>query len=224
MVENKTQIEQTKRLYIQGKLTPEETVEFENYFLDKPELIEQLELEMALKQHLPAVGLETQRTQETAKTPVKFGWLTKVIDSLRQPLTVSVATAVVCAVSFSWYWQGQQGFEGSGKVSLVYVSPMRDITNEQQATLSVASARARGDEQVTLVLQPSLIAQTQFMVNLVNPQGKQLLEFTEVNTQGMGDLVITVPIERLTQGVWTIELKPKGQTQSVEKLLLNITE
>lgn len=224
MGEIKTQIEQTKRLYIQGKLTPEEVVEFEQYFLDEPELVEQIELEMALKQHLPDVELDAAIAKHQ---PKKVSWLAKIMDSLRQPIAASmaasVATAIICAVSFSWYWQGKQAtpdFTGSGKVNLVYVSPMRSGVLDEQATLSMA----RGDEQVTLVLQPSDTTASTFNIKMLGPKGKVVQAFNQIDVQGMGDLIIALPMQQLNEGTWTFEIRAVGQTDVVERLVLHVTD
>ncbi|MEP4299102.1 MAG: hypothetical protein ABJ340_05400, partial [Paraglaciecola sp.] len=41
--------------YLRNKLTPEETVEFEEYIMDKPHLLEQLELDSVMVETMPNV-------------------------------------------------------------------------------------------------------------------------------------------------------------------------
>ena len=225
MVEDKRQIEQTKRLYIQGKLTPEEAEEFEVYFLDKPELVEQIELEMALQQHMPAVSLapikDDVKEQSEQMDNINSRWLTKAL----QPMLASAATFIICLVSFSWYWQGsEQGqtpeFTGSGKVNLVYVAPVRSGVTSPEASLSLTDS----DEQVTIVLQPSNTVATEFDISMISPNGKVMREFSQVSMQGMGDLVIAVPMAQFNQGDWIFEIKAIGDSDDVERLVLTVTD
>ncbi len=194
--------------YLRGELTAEELEDFEVYLMDKAELLEELELDMLLQQHLPLVQFDNKQ--------VSSKWLSWPA----QPLVASFATLVVCAFSFILYLQIEDGaFKASGKVNLVYISPLRSSSQEQQATLSIA----KGDEQITLVLQPSLIGTESFNIKMFDPKGLQVIEFKLVGIQGMGDLVISVPGKLLKPGLWTFELSPTNESEQLERLILKIT-
>lgn len=60
--------------YLHNKLTPEETVEFEEYMLDKPELLERLELDMVLMETLPKMFEQIQKSISNKKS-----WWTPIL-------------------------------------------------------------------------------------------------------------------------------------------------
>lgn len=59
--------------YLKGQLSPEETIAFEEYILDKPELLEQLELDSVLIKTLPQI--EESRAKESFFTKLLSSWL-----------------------------------------------------------------------------------------------------------------------------------------------------
>ena len=213
---DKEKLERTKSLYLRGKLTPEEAVAFETYFIDKPELLEALEVDMLLQQQMPAVSFG-QDINKSGSANDK--WFVQYL----QPLMASAATLLICIASFNWYWQGQDvtaDFNGSGKVNLVYVSPVRSGVLDEQANLSLNTK----DEQVTIVLQPSNTVATIFDIKMIRPNGDVVKAFNQVNVQGMGDLVIAVPMAQFNQGNWTFEIRAIGDTDDVERLRLTVTD
>ena len=84
--------------YLRGSLTPEESIEFEEYLIDKPELIEQLEIDSQLMKTLPAVDYKSKRPQTASMQKLWF-WTT--------PLRASFATGFSCLLGFYlflFYW------------------------------------------------------------------------------------------------------------------------
>ena len=55
------QFNEVSQRYLKGLLTPEESIDFENYILDKPELIEQLEMDSVLYKTMSHVKTKSQK-------------------------------------------------------------------------------------------------------------------------------------------------------------------
>ena len=53
--------------YLQGKLSPEEEAEYEAWFMDKPEILDQLETQQAIRDGFKAAGEESSR-----RAPVRY--------------------------------------------------------------------------------------------------------------------------------------------------------
>ena len=86
--------------YLHNKLTPEETVKFEEYILDKPELLERLELDMVLVETLPDVVLEKAKeakvnTNHTTNAVEKNHWWTPLLSHLTAVAASGALVAVV---------------------------------------------------------------------------------------------------------------------------------
>ncbi|WDE05286.1 hypothetical protein SG34_029030 [Thalassomonas viridans] len=95
--------------YLHGSLTPEECIEFEEYLIDKPELIEQLEIDSQLMKALPEVDYSTPEADNTPKK----GWSFPLTDWLSlTPLKASITTALLCLLGFNLVdssWQQADG-------------------------------------------------------------------------------------------------------------------
>jgi hypothetical protein len=88
--------------YLNGKLTPEETVEFEEYILDKPELLEQIELDSVLVKTLPDVDLAKfkdpkENTTHASHTIEKSHWWTPLFSHLT---AIAASSALVAVLYF----------------------------------------------------------------------------------------------------------------------------
>ena len=213
--------------YSRGQLTPEESIVFEIYLLDKPELIEQLELERLLIKHLPQVDFSQQQKKSAVSWwPSSIVILQLITRWLSAPIGASVTTAAVCVMLFSGFWQlsapAQWAGQISAKVDMIFVAPMRSSdrrNNNAVATL----AQSKKSELTMLVIQPSNVVATSFDVRIVSQQsGAIIVKQTKVQTQGMGDVVLSVPSTLLTAGLWDIELTPTNSNQEKEVLVLEV--
>lgn len=104
--------------YLQGKLTPEETVEFEEYLMDKPELLEQLELDSVMVEHLPNVFNSPPKTAQNKRSR----WT---------PLFSHITAIAACSLLAVTLWLGQPNSEISPNFSpnIVYLENYRSATN-----------------------------------------------------------------------------------------------
>ena len=111
--------------YIRGQLTPEEAAEFESYFIDKPDLLEQIELETVLYEQIPKVEIQPQE-----KNDLSLNWLGKLTAWMGQSTANTlVAFAGSCMLGIGLTLMtiqgepGQQGAAGIGQV--VYTDTYR---------------------------------------------------------------------------------------------------
>lgn len=88
----------TVQRYLHNKLTPEETVEFEEYILDKPELLERLELDMVLVETLPHVKTQRHEQHKISLGSRSPSFWTAIFGT---PLRTSIFTACACILCFS---------------------------------------------------------------------------------------------------------------------------
>ncbi len=193
--------------YLRGELTAEELEDFEVYIIDKPELLEELEVDELLDHHLPL----TMSVSRQASSKL-FSWLT-------QPLAASFTTLVICVFGFISYLQlDNSGNKTSSRVKFTYISEsiMRDGSTEEQGPLLISE----NDELYTLVLQPRQTS-TNFDILMINPLGGEVIQFKDVQVQE-GNLVLSVPSQFLSPGIWTFELTARSQMEHSEKLLLRV--
>jgi hypothetical protein len=106
------------RQYLKGKLTPEETVEFEEYILDKPELLELLEMDSVMVEHLPKEFSSPPKIEQNKKS----GWT---------PLFSNITAIAACSLLAVTLWLGQPTSEINPNFSpnIVYLENYRSANS-----------------------------------------------------------------------------------------------
>ncbi|WDD99203.1 hypothetical protein [Thalassomonas actiniarum] len=134
--------------YLRGGLTPEESMEFEEYLIDKPELIEQLEIDNQLMKVLPEVDYSKHESK------------TSLLDFLMTPLRASFATGVSCllAVYLFTLYKGGIPAPPDGLVAkqsqVVFLDTFRGSANEQQVSRTIPLSAGTNSISIGIPAEP----------------------------------------------------------------------
>lgn len=196
--------------YLGGKLTPEETVEFEEHILDKPELLEQLEMDSVFTEHLPNVATDKTIPHMTSIWQKLFG----------TPMRASMGTATACVLVATVFVKlaTPQLTPLQGNIELVYLSNTRGDTNVSVQELS----RSAAPDTLIFILQADAVLDEQFKVRLFNQKTEQSIALLATySANEMGDIYVPARANNLPQGTYIFEYHPVGkehkkQTTSVQ--------
>ena len=122
--------------YLRGQLTPEETSEFEAYFLDKPEIIEQLELDSIL---IKNTGRAFENLQRAG---IRNRWL-----NLTQIVSAMAAGALLVVILPSMVAEKEVNLEGA---QIEYFETFRSSETRPQRKLFDVSSEI---ENLVLVIE-----------------------------------------------------------------------
>ena len=189
--------------YLHNKLTPEETVEFEEYMLDKAELLERLELDSVLV-----------RQFSKTSTKVPQGWLTW----FTEPLKASISTFALCSAVFGLLFTMQTqtpDWSHSSSMDVIYVSNVRGLTQ-----IDASLSQSQSAETVLLVLQPEGVSRQKYKVSIIDQQGQALFLEQLFSANNNGDLIVPIQSKGLSLGI--LELVITSTTNETEVYNLRI--
>lgn len=169
------------RKYMQGRLTPEEAADFEVYLMDKPELVEEMELDGLFDKHVDKT--------ETAKNNSKhffFNWLS--IDLMKYAFVMAVAFILGTLVDKD---------QVSGGSNIYYLSNMRGDTE-------IYAEKIRLNEKHSyfiFVLQPEIQEHKEQTIKLKLSESEgDFEEVVNIFPNESGDLVIPITMKKLKPG------------------------
>lgn len=191
--------------YLRGKLTPEEVIEFEVFVLDKPELIEELELDGAFSACFP------DAIAEPAKPA--FDW--------RQfwhfPALSSAATIMFALLVWTVWPEPAASpaqHSGLGAAQVVYFDTLRS-GDQAPRRLHLQP----GITNLTLVLTPTHFNQSPYQVELAN-QRSTAFSVSDLTINGMGELTLSIPAGQLDAGLYQVTIT--SAMQQSETITLDI--
>ena len=196
--------------YLKGKLTPEETVEFEEYIVDKPELLEELEVDSVMVEHLPKLKTAAQRLRPSSLWMRLFG----------TPLKASLGTgfAVLLVVALFAPHFNQQGRPLDGNIALYYLSEVRGQAGIEQ-TVDVAKTT----DTIIFVLDVEIEQSTPYKVSLLNIDSDTRIALSQrYLASEVGEIYVSIPAKNLPKGRYLIEYHPVNQKSDKRILRLLI--
>ena len=195
--------------YLKDKLTPEETIRFEEYILDKPELLEQLVVDAVLVENY-SIALDEVKNSEKES---KFDW--------RKFWHIPVATCVITsfAAVFVVIWLNTTGMVASNisKTELIYIDTMRSANTEIQ---KIELEKVNGVNSYILIFD----VDTQniiYDVVLRNSQNKVLSE-VEIHPDVNSQVIFNLVTDNLRDGQYTLRLKPKNNNTLSKNLIIEL--
>lgn len=192
--------------YLRGKLTPEEAIEFENYILDKPDLVEQLEMDKALFESLPKVEFESSKASGQKERSKKY-WF-----SIFTPLAGVMATAVVfLGIQLNFLKVVDPGEGSSGAVQLVFP----DSANRGEA---IPISIKAGVSHVVLAFEPSDFSVEFYDVVLRRSSDRKIVELYEnVAVASAGYIVVLVEQEVVADQEYVVEIMQADNERVLDK-------
>ncbi|WDE11984.1 hypothetical protein [Thalassomonas haliotis] len=204
--------------YLRGGLTPEETIEFEEYLIDKPELIEQLEIDNQLMKTLPEVNYSAAKTQ------------TSIFDFLMTPLRASFATGFSCLMGFYLFtlYDGSISAPPQGLVAkqsqVVFLDTLRGAGSSQDAPRTITLSAGTNSISIGVPAEPDYpTVKYKIQVNHDQiPKGQFSTKCRLADQSGY--FFITLEGEPLQPGVYLIDAIPCHDTLTPKRLNITLTK
>ena len=197
--------------YLQNKLTPEETVMFEEYMMDKPELLEQLELDSVMVGILPQVKNQTEKSKLT-ESKNSLGWLIGVIRSPNLAWSLCAAFFGLMLLNLNHIGENQVSDISPEIVYLEIVRGKRDV---QEIKLE----KSRNPQ--ILALEIGAKPRKYYKVKIINLANHKVLESLSIQSNNIGLLVLSFG-ESLGGGEYSVSAKPSNTEMYTEYFHLKV--
>lgn len=203
--------------YLRGALTPEETIEFEEYLIDKPELIEQLEIDNQLMKALPEVNYSADKSK------------TSIFDFLMTPLRASFATGFTCLLGFYLFTLNGDGMSTSpeGLIAkqsqVVFLDTLRGPANEQDTPYKVTLLAGSNSISIGIPAEPDYPT-VKYKIQINHTQITQGKFSTACRLADQsGYFFITLEGNPLQTGVYQINAIPCHENLTTRQLSISLT-
>lgn len=177
--------------YVNGKLSAEESAEFEAYFIDKPELLEQIELELVLKENIPLV---VSHSKKPSILSLWFGTWPKVIFAMSISVFAGVLVSNVIVNHEAKFLQGE--------THIAYIESFRTTNNNVDVNTIHINNRVK---QLVLVYTPVYPQEKRFKIIVIASKTKKVIfESTDMRKNNDDELVIALPTSLLQKGSYDL--------------------
>lgn len=206
--------------YLQDKLTPEESEQFETYLMAHPEVVERLEIDSVFVTHLATAKAHLKDRKSALN--VLNSWLST-------PLRASFATFAVCTLIYSTAfvnWPAERGTENDNTdyardwrhPSTVMLSMTRGLDD----TTETSVALDKDSTMLLVFLQDEFGKRAEYNVNVLDANGTQVYRADGVSLSSDGDILLPIRADKLEQGDLTIEYANKETPGVIRRLTLSI--
>ncbi len=178
--------------YLRGELSIAEQSEFEQYYLDDPETLDQLEAASALKLHLP------RRTSSGAARR----WFSL-------PTMVSSAAGLLLGIVLILPFQNTRG-------PLVQPNIRTIVIDTNRGAESVIHINRRPGEEL-IVLRLPIVTSEEELTLVLSKNGKKVLETTGLSSDYLGDVLLAVPVDLFAEGSTLLTLRRADGTVLTEE-------
>ena len=202
--------------YVQGSLSAEEEAALEAYFLDKPDLLEELELDLMLH-----IGLSAAAELLADDHRRVSWWLAPVFS----PLTLAVLAAGIAAVVFlgTYFWIGTDTGDRSrtrpahASVAVLTLVQTRSLTPPTAPALRVSGER----ETVAIRILLDYPEATRYRVTLIRSGADDPVVVDGVEPQGDGELWILVDAQAMLSGSYEAVVESQMDAEFTEVVRLS---
>ena len=199
--------------YLADKLSAEEEIQFEEYLMENPEMVDRLELDRVFTQHLP------KATEK--KTETRSNWMQWFQTPLR--LATFAAAVFFLGITVSPHFLAPSSVPDAngigGNLDIVYLSPLRGNLDTPSAVASLSG----NVDTMLLVLQPGETSSLNYTVNIVGKDGQgPQLNIADVAANSVGDVIVPLDVSELQPGMFEVQLKGKADGAKTETLLLQL--
>jgi hypothetical protein len=199
--------------YLHGRLTPEETQEFEVYLMDNPEMVEVLEVDQLL-----TVELEQTDLQPVSQSK-KFSLLNMLFGS---PSGASLVTFGCCALLFVLLPQTTTlvGTDLSQPTDLVSLSETRSGSGSIDAVISLSE----NTSTVILIIQTKYSENGIYNVTVRGQTSDSLITNGQFNANSKGELFVPLDMHKMHPGLITIEYMQHSKPATKRSYQLSIEQ
>lgn len=180
--------------YLRGELSIAQQTEFEQFYLDDPETLDQLEAASALQMHLPR------------KTPSSAGrrWFSL-------PTMVCSAASLLLGIALILPFQIGQG-------PVVQPNIRTIVIDSNRGAESVVRIDRRPGEELMVLRLPVATVETDLTLRLTR-NGREILETPGLSSDYLGDVVLALPFALFTEGPTLLSLRRADGTVLTEEHL-----
>ncbi len=198
--------------YLQNKLTPTEEEQLELWLADHPEVLEDLELDLVMK--------EGVKSKERKKLSNNRQHRTTGYDSSFSKLNYFVVGGLFAFSLMLFVFGVGQSDHGEGNFQILSLSPLRGGDSKEFSPIKTIKLN-RESNQLILVVQLNFPDKGPFQIELKNHKSNKIhFKMDALIPQGLGDLNISVPTKSLAEGnFWLIV---KHNERQIEKLPFSV--
>ncbi len=195
--------------YRRGELPITERAELEEFILDQPDLVEQLELDMMIESGLRDATVAS--IGAVAKRPVITGWrrLLPIAASAAYLLLAASIILNIYLATENTMLRDQSTLADSAQSNIQILRLPTVLSEDEEFRplgLLLTGAAASADLAVISV-QLTFPEEPTFRIEIVtHPGGQPILVFDGVEPRGEGDLIFSIPLDRLPPGKYYAEI------------------
>ena len=200
--------------YLRGELAPEEAAEFELYFMEDQQMLEQLEIDSALYKHSAGVfgELETPGTRKLTK------W-----SGIFQIACGAALGALLVALLPSILTKEEKMLDTYGIAQIEYIEELRSTSTERVESRSIDLA---GETQrVVLAIDTGVITDTLYDVIISRESGDEgsIIRARNVSGSDTGELIIDIPVEIITDEIYSLNIYQSDSRELTKAYLLKFS-
>lgn len=186
--------------YLRGQLTPEETIEFEVYLIDNPELIKELEMDTVFLKTMPYID------QLPGKRVYKRGWFSTIV------WQASLATIAVCLVAIQIYLftvNGKSEYQ-IGIPEHAYLDTVRSVPMDEPVSVELFDYH----NELELIHPVTDHSVSKYRIAINESSGnKEALDgkdelIIDTYLQKSGEIKVSLPINLVPAGRYLIKINP----------------
>ena len=186
-----TNIDELTAAYIQDRLSPEEKASFEAYFMERPALLERIELATVMKE-----GLQDAQTDRFDTRTYSPSWWTP---GLAAALMLGIGIPIGMMVD------GLKS-DGSGMATLdAYTTQIVSIPLTRNAAQRDVTVSLSRDNELVVIRFPLAVPESK-SYRVVISDGDSVTELSPIQPDGGGTLNIAVLASTLSPGKYTIDI------------------
>jgi hypothetical protein len=202
--------------YLRDELTPEETIAFEEYLMDHPALIDELELDAVFIKAMP----EAVKAMENSPKKT-FLWFAT-------PLRASFATLLVCLIALPMMLRmfdesggaGQDDVEVMANIQHIFLTPMRGVGDGSRVPVITPS---RVDRYFEVTVQTSDMNASEYQIDIINRKTRAAVLTPAVfSVMSTGDIKLALPSKAYQTGDYVLTATPMSGPSKPEKFYFSV--
>lgn len=197
--------------YVLGQLTEQEQVEFELYFLENPEVLDEIDMARALKEGL-SIEQQYLRSVPTPETASTTSPIDTVVGWFKLPAVLTVNFAVMAALVVTILLRGEPSAPVGYSAERVWVGEVRGESAPIQIDVRSAS----------LVLDIDVEGAGNYEVSLQNSEGENVAYIPQITSQADA-LLVVIDTRKLSAGNYILRvIAPSGEAEVSRTLVLRM--
>ncbi len=181
--------------YLRGDLTPEEASDFEIYLIDKPDLIEQLEMDGLLFKKLPQLEELTKPQKAKFHWFFGFSWQT------------SLVTIAICMLGAQFIFYSNFYYQPRIDPRPVFVENMTTRGSQDESASRRTITYQKNESQVILILNPEDEIATEFDIVIRKLANRSVIRNISIIRRGdHGYITIILQKNIMSEDDYSIEM------------------